>query len=87
MVTYAYDLSGYVMENEVSELDQKRLYEIWLGLGNVFHILSNGDDAAGGAEELEPLMEQLQQIWDCPPFSAAPIEQSPAPGLLGDPKP
>lgn len=45
------------------ELLKKRLYEIWLALGNVSHVLGNHDDAARGHELLEPIMEQLQEMW------------------------
>ena len=45
------------------ELLKKRLYEIWLELGNVFHVLSNHDDAQGGVKLLEPAMERLEALW------------------------
>ena len=84
MVTYAYDFSGLVMENEVSEqMDNITFLQCWMRAKNP--MLGN----------LSPLQlmymgkgHRVAQFIDAAHLAElAPIEQSPAPGLLGDPKP
>lgn len=48
---------------EVSAAHKRRLYEIWLALGNVSHVLGNECDPDKGNELLEPIMDQLQEMW------------------------
>lgn len=42
---------------------KKRLYEIWLSLGNVSHVLGNHCDADRGNELLEPIIDELEVLW------------------------
>lgn len=53
------------LETKAAEQAQRknRLYEIWLELGAVFHVLDNHDDASRGADLLEPAMERLEELW------------------------
>lgn len=43
---------------------KRRLYEIWLALGHVSHVLGNECDPEKGEELLEPIMEELRGMWD-----------------------
>lgn len=43
--------------------EQQRLYDIWLELGNVLHVLGNHGDAAAGAEMLEPIVAKIEELW------------------------
>jgi hypothetical protein len=48
-------------EKKLEGLSKRETYELWLELGNLFHVLSNHCDADRGAEMLEPIIDRLQE--------------------------